>query len=135
METLRDQWQHETPFHRGGVQRLLLVTATLGVLGIWWTSPTPSPPLQHQPSKPLLRLDLNTAGMRELSLLPSVGPTLAARIVENRERWGTFRTVEELGRVHGIGDKSIAAIRPYCYVEPHSGIEVTAESPSFVGSR
>jgi competence ComEA-like helix-hairpin-helix protein len=49
-----------------------------------------------------LRIDPNTATAVELERLPGVGPALAARIIEERER-SPFRSVEDLTRVHGIG--------------------------------
>lgn len=48
-------------------------------------------------------VDLNAAGVAELEGLPGVGPVLAARIVEHRERHGPFRAVEDLQDVPGIG--------------------------------
>ncbi|MBI4820182.1 MAG: DUF655 domain-containing protein [Deltaproteobacteria bacterium] len=39
----------------------------------------------------------------ELSLVPGIGAKLAQRIVEDRERNGPFRSVEEVDRVRGIG--------------------------------
>lgn len=57
------------------------------------------------------RLDLNRATQDDLQLLPGVGPTLAARILEDRQRRGAYRTVEELTRVPGIGPRKVEAIR------------------------
>jgi competence protein ComEA len=48
-------------------------------------------------------VDLNTAGVAELDALPGIGPVLAQRIVEHRDRQGPFRSVEELDDVPGIG--------------------------------
>jgi competence ComEA-like helix-hairpin-helix protein len=47
-------------------------------------------------------IDPNTATAAELDRLPGVGPSLAARIVEERER-APFRYLEDLTRVRGIG--------------------------------
>ena len=57
---------------------------------------------------------LNTADARELSLLPGVGPMLARRIVENRERLGQFACVDELHRVHGVGPKTLERLGEVC---------------------
>lgn len=67
---------------------------------------------------PLIRLDLNSAEEQELALLPRVGPILARRIVENRERLGPFESVEALARVHGIGAKTIEEIAQIGFVQP-----------------
>lgn len=59
-------------------------------------------------------IDLNQAEPRELALLPGVGPVLANRIAENRARLGPYRSVEDLGRVHGIGPKTLQQVAIYC---------------------
>ena len=59
----------------------------------------------------LLVLNLNTATMRELESLPGVGPVLARRIIEFREKKGGFRRVEELLVIPGISEKKWKAIR------------------------
>lgn len=51
------------------------------------------------------RLDLNRASVAELEALPGIGPVLAGRIVAWRERHGAFRSVRDLRRVQGIGEK------------------------------
>ena len=59
----------------------------------------------------LLVLNLNTATPAELETLPGVGPVLARRIVEFRERKGGFRRVEELLAIPGISEKKWKVIR------------------------
>jgi competence ComEA-like helix-hairpin-helix protein len=61
---------------------------------------------------------LNHAGVEELSALPGIGPALAARIVAYRDSAGPFRTVDELGRVRGIGPAKLAALRPLVRLQP-----------------
>jgi len=61
-----------------------------------------------------LVIDLNSATAKELSLLPGVGPVLATRIVENRQREGPFRSVEDLARVNGIGPRKLDQLRFWC---------------------
>lgn len=58
-----------------------------------------------------LKIDVNAASADELTLLPGVGPVLAERIVQNRNTNGPFQSIEDLSRVHGIGDKTVSAIR------------------------
>jgi competence protein ComEA len=65
-------------------------------------------------SATLLRIDVNAADERELSLLPGVGPVLAQRIVSNRERQGQFGSVDDLQRVHGVGPKTIERLGEVC---------------------
>jgi competence ComEA-like helix-hairpin-helix protein len=56
-------------------------------------------------------VDLNQATLRELDWLPGIGPVLAARIVEYRQRKGGFHSVSELRAVSGIGEKKYSALR------------------------
>jgi competence protein ComEA len=59
------------------------------------------------------RVDVNRAAWVELAQLPSVGETLARRIVQWREKHGEIRSIEDLSRVKGLGPKTIAAIEPF----------------------
>ncbi|MCC6677773.1 MAG: helix-hairpin-helix domain-containing protein [Phycisphaerales bacterium] len=68
------------------------------------------------PVKPA-RINLNTATAAELELLPGIGPGLAQRIIEHREKAGRFRTVAELDKVKGIGPRTIDKLRPLVSVE------------------
>jgi competence ComEA-like helix-hairpin-helix protein len=56
-------------------------------------------------------LDINRATVAELARLPGVGPGLAQRIFDERERRGRFDSPEGLRRVVGIGPKKLAALR------------------------
>ena len=57
-------------------------------------------------------LDLNRAGTAELDALPGIGPVLARRIVEYRRQHGSFRRVEELRAVRGVGPRLLERLRP-----------------------
>jgi competence protein ComEA len=56
-------------------------------------------------------LDLNRAALGDLLLLPGVGPKLAARIVEERERRGGFASFAQLAEVKGVGPRKLAQLR------------------------
>jgi competence ComEA-like helix-hairpin-helix protein len=57
-------------------------------------------------------LDLNRATVNELARLPGVGPSLARRIFDERERrGGRFDSPEALRQVMGVGPKKLAALR------------------------
>jgi competence protein ComEA len=56
------------------------------------------------------KVDLNTATVEQLTVLPGVGPTLAARIVEYRQKSGGFHSAEELLNVRGIGERNFKKI-------------------------
>jgi competence ComEA-like helix-hairpin-helix protein len=55
-------------------------------------------------------IDPNRADAAELASLPGIGPALAHRIVEERGR-GAFQSVDDLLRVSGIGEKTLAKLR------------------------
>ncbi len=59
------------------------------------------------------QIDVNTASVAELERLPGIGPTLARRIVADRQAHGPFTAVEDLSRVDGIGPKTSAALEGY----------------------
>lgn len=54
---------------------------------------------------------LNGAHADELQMLPGIGPALASRIVEERERRGGFQSVEDLLEVRGIGPATLERLR------------------------
>jgi len=56
-------------------------------------------------------VDLNTATVGQLDALPGVGPVLAQRIVDFRERHGPFRSVDQLREVDGIGEARFQQLR------------------------
>lgn len=65
----------------------------------------PAPPGQGGGERADGKVDLNRAGAAQLDALPGIGPVLAARIVAYREQHGGFRSVRDLRRVQGIGEK------------------------------
>ncbi len=59
----------------------------------------------------LLVLNLNTASFEQLDALPGIGPVLAGRIIEFREKRGGFRRVEELLAIPGISERKWQELR------------------------
>jgi competence protein ComEA len=57
-------------------------------------------------------VDLNTANEAELDTLPGIGPATARAIVEERTRRGGFRSLRDLLRIRGIGERRLAELRP-----------------------
>jgi competence protein ComEA len=62
-------------------------------------------------------ISINEASREELEKLPGIGPALAARIVEHRERFGRFRRAEHLLLVRGISERRFLQLRPYVNAE------------------
>ena len=73
---------------------------------LWQAPPADSPKTTHY------KVDINSARWVELLDVEGIGDTLAMRIVENRKVEGPFESVDELTRVRGIGEKSLAKMRP-----------------------
>ncbi|MCL4837106.1 MAG: ComEA family DNA-binding protein [Thermoanaerobaculia bacterium] len=59
------------------------------------------------------KVNINTASVEQLQLLPRVGPAVAQRIVDHREKNGPFKAADDLLLVRGIGDKSLELLAPY----------------------
>lgn len=83
-------------------------------------APTEAAPNARQSSPPEpeklgagMTIDVNTATAEQLQLLPGIGPSRAAAIIENRRAMGPFRTVEDLARIRGIGPATVEGVRPY----------------------
>lgn len=64
------------------------------------------------------RVNINTATVGELDLLPGVGEVIAERIVRFREENGPFRSVDDLIHVEGISDRTIDGFRDQVTVGP-----------------
>lgn len=58
-------------------------------------------------------LNINTALVNDLDLLPGIGPSLAQSIIAFRDANGPFVSLEDLMGVPGIGSRTFEAIRPF----------------------
>ncbi len=63
------------------------------------------------------RINLNTAPAPRLQALPGVGPALAQRIVEHRERIGGYARIDQLQDVRGIALITRQRIEPWVSLE------------------
>lgn len=63
-------------------------------------------------------LNLNTATESELIALPGIGKVKARAIVEDRTTNGQFTSVDDVTRVHGIGQGTLKKIRDQVYAGP-----------------
>lgn len=68
-------------------------------------------PVYAQSAPPKAKVNINTASAAELESLPRIGPKVAQRIVDFRTKNGNFKTVEEIMKVQGIGEKVFAQIK------------------------
>jgi competence protein ComEA len=63
-------------------------------------------------SAPATLVNINTAPTDQLEGLPGVGPKMAARIVEYRQKNGGFKKPEDLMNIQGIGEKNFLKLKP-----------------------
>ncbi|GIK61907.1 MAG: helix-hairpin-helix domain-containing protein [Ignavibacteriota bacterium] len=61
-------------------------------------------------------INLNTAGLNDLTKLPGVGEKTAEKILELRNQRGKFKRLEELMDVKGIGEVKFSKIKKYVYL-------------------
>jgi len=71
------------------------------------------PSQSRRDDTPPALVDLDTAGVATIEGLPWIGPSLATRIVESRERCGPFGSLEALTRVYGIGEGMSKRLAPH----------------------
>ncbi len=93
----------------------ILLLASLAGLAFTTTRAPLDVPAPYTVAAPLL--NINTATPAQLELLPRIGPTLSARIVQDREANGPFESIDALARVKGIGPRTIHNIRPHLTAE------------------
>lgn len=57
-------------------------------------------------------VNINTATLAQLETLSGIGPTKAQAILRYRKEHGSFKSVNELDNVKGIGMKTVQKIKP-----------------------
>jgi comEA protein len=73
----------------------------------------------QEPAAPAQKtINLNTATVEQLETLPGIGRKTAEAILEHRTKVGSFKKIEELMNVKGIGEKSFLKIKPLVSVTP-----------------
>lgn len=82
-------------------------------------TPTAAPDGSAADAEPVLTglVNINVATQEELELLPGIGPVIAQRIVEYRETYGPFSTIEAIQNVPGIGPAKFEDIRDWITTE------------------
>ena len=63
------------------------------------------------------KVNINTANEEELSALPGIGPVIAERIIEYRDKNGPFKSTEEITKIKGVGDKTFQKLKDFIAIE------------------
>jgi len=112
--------QEEKVIHSKRLQQIavcLSISLCIGIIGA-----VASPALAAGPagsagtSGKQVLIDLNKATEMELTKVRGIGPALAKRIVDFRKENGPFGKVDDILKVRGIGEKSLAKLKPYLKV-------------------
>jgi competence protein ComEA len=101
----------------------LLLAALVGLLLVLGVADLLRRPLDRRnvPAlDPGCSIDLNSADVPTLALLPGIGPALAGRIVQSRQEQGPFHSADDLRRVKGFGPVHLEAIRAFVVCGPSS---------------
>ena len=80
------------------------------------TSPKPAARSTAKAAAPTSPINLNTATQAQLESLPGIGAKAAERILEFRQKNGSFKKIEDLMKVKGIGEKNFLKLKPYITV-------------------
>ena len=65
-------------------------------------------------------VNINTASVQDLTMIPGVGEITAQRIVDYRSEHGKFLTPQDITRVKGIGEKTFNKMKDYIKTEEQS---------------
>ncbi|HET7106544.1 MAG TPA: helix-hairpin-helix domain-containing protein [Candidatus Acidoferrum sp.] len=61
-------------------------------------------------------VNINTANSADLQQVPGIGPATAQKILDTRKSYGTFKSVDDLLAIKGIGPKKLEKMRKYLTV-------------------
>src|ERR1700759_830754 len=65
---------------------------------------------------PAQPININTASSSQLQQVPGIGPVTADKIIQMRKSYGTFKSVDDLTAIRGIGPKKMDKMRKYLTV-------------------
>jgi competence protein ComEA len=61
-------------------------------------------------------VNINLTDKKQLMSLPYIGEIKAERILQYREDFGKFKSIEELMKVSGIGTKTLEKLKPFVII-------------------
>ena len=68
-------------------------------------------------AKVVSKININKVSLSEIQKIPGIGPVLAARLIDHRNINGSFKSIDELLDVKGIGSKKLEKIRGWIKIE------------------
>jgi competence protein ComEA len=105
--------------------RTLAIHLSLCFLLVAASSATKKPPAQP--------VNINTADSIQLQLVPGIGPSTAEKILQMRKSYGSFKSVNELTAIRGIGPKRLEKMRKYLTVGKPTAAANTAQPANCPG--
>jgi len=77
---------------------------------------------RFQPDKKSIvsQVNINTADIEALQILPGIGPSMAQRIIDYRKSFGLFHSIEDLMKIKGIGPKTFDKLKKAVTVDSKS---------------
>ena len=69
--------------------------------------------VSQKPREYFYAIDINRSSWVEWAQLDGIGEKMARRIVSERDDHGPFRSIDDVGRVRGVGAKLLDKLRPF----------------------
>jgi competence protein ComEA len=99
----------------------ILVAALAGSASSVCAQPAKAPAASKARATASAPVNLNSATAAQLQTLPGIGASAAQRILDYRQKNGSFKKIEELMNVKGIGEKSFLKLKPLITVSGDKG--------------
>jgi competence ComEA-like helix-hairpin-helix protein len=77
---------------------------------------------------PSYPININSASSAELQMVPGIGPATAQKILQTRKAYGSFKDVNDLLAIRGIGQKRLDKMRKYLVVSKPPAARTPAHS-------
>lgn len=97
----------------------LVIGLVVIVLALWTIALNGMAQSGDQPTQvaAAAKININQADAAQLEGLPGIGAKTAEQIVKHRETQGAFKSIEELKKIKGIGEKTFEKIKERITVE------------------
>ena len=90
---------------------IFLLATGFGVLSLTGLNAYAAPKAEKQAESQARLVNLNQASAQDLVGIQGIGPAIAERILQYRQEHGRFEKVEDLGKIHGIGEAKFQKIK------------------------